>query len=234
MTAPGLASIYVPGQVPDTTWSEGAAQIVFKVPPTLVEVELEKMLGHSLSGPVGFAPAMDLTRPTGQGLRRLVELVAREFGTETGLLQQPVTRRHIEQLLVDGLLAGQRHDFSDELQRRSHRAAASAVTQAVNLIEEDPAAPWSALSLARRVHVSVRSLQEGFRRDYGTTPMSHVRNVRLRCVREELLEGTAGSLTVQEVAAKWGFLHMGRFAAHYRRAYAELPSTTLRRTSETR
>ncbi|GAB2858103.1 hypothetical protein GCM10027176_70730 [Actinoallomurus bryophytorum] len=34
--------------------------------------------------------------------------------------------------------------------------------------------------------------------------------------------------TVASTAHRWGFTHLGRFAAEYQTAYDELPSTTLR------
>jgi AraC family transcriptional regulator, ethanolamine operon transcriptional activator len=34
---------------------------------------------------------------------------------------------------------------------------------------------------------------------------------------------------VMSVAHRWGFKHLGRFSATYRRTYGELPSDTLRR-----
>ncbi|WPL20834.1 helix-turn-helix domain-containing protein [Thiorhodovibrio frisius] len=36
--------------------------------------------------------------------------------------------------------------------------------------------------------------------------------------------------TITEVAARWGFLHMGRFTRAYRDLFGELPSTTLARS----
>ncbi|MFP5456117.1 MAG: helix-turn-helix domain-containing protein, partial [Alphaproteobacteria bacterium] len=35
--------------------------------------------------------------------------------------------------------------------------------------------------------------------------------------------------TVSELALEWGFTHLGRFSAEYRRRFQELPSETLRR-----
>jgi AraC-like DNA-binding protein len=37
-----------------------------------------------------------------------------------------------------------------------------------------------------------------------------------------------GEVTVAEVAAKWGFWHLGRFASTYRATFGELPSQSLR------
>jgi AraC-like DNA-binding protein len=49
-------------------------------------------------------------------------------------------------------------------------------------------------------------------------------------VHEDLTGGDrAHRPTVAEVAYRWGFTHLGRFAHDYRSRYGELPSTTLRR-----
>lgn len=229
MVVPGQASLWSPGQVPDTVWAAGTTQMCFMIPPELVAAELEAFLGEPPARSFSFEPIMDLTSDAGQSWGRLVNLLAGEFLTDSGLIQEPVSRGHIERLLVDGLLLGHRHAYSDVIHQRSSKASNSVIAKAVALIDEDPAAPWSVLTLARQVHVSVRSLQEGFRREYGTTPMRHLRDIRLRRVHDDLLAGKADSLTVQQIATRWGLNHMGRFAAQYRSKFGELPSETQRR-----
>ena len=45
----------------------------------------------------------------------------------------------------------------------------------------------------------------------------------------ELLEAADQNTRVTTVAMRWGFGHLGQFAAAYRERYGELPSTTLQR-----
>jgi AraC-like DNA-binding protein len=60
--------------------------------------------------------------------------------------------------------------------------------------------------------------------------MNHLRNERLRRVREDLTgSDRARRPTIAEVAYRWGFTHLGRFAHDYRARYGESPSITLRR-----
>jgi transcriptional regulator GlxA family with amidase domain len=54
--------------------------------------------------------------------------------------------------------------------------------------------------------------------------------IRLEHVNAELMAG-GSSNSVTDVAIKWGFVHLGRFAQMYRDRYGELPSETLRRAS---
>jgi AraC family ethanolamine operon transcriptional activator len=50
---------------------------------------------------------------------------------------------------------------------------------------------------------------------------------RLATVRHKLIKAGPDTL-VNDVANRWGFWHMGRFASDYRRQFGELPSETLK------
>ncbi|WPL11226.1 helix-turn-helix domain-containing protein [Thiorhodovibrio litoralis] len=78
--------------------------------------------------------------------------------------------------------------------------------------------------------VSERTLQHAFREQLGLAPGAYLRMRRLNGARAELLAPTASTRTITEVAARWGFLHMGRFTRAYRDLFGELPSTTLARS----
>jgi transcriptional regulator GlxA family with amidase domain len=83
--------------------------------------------------------------------------------------------------------------------------------------------------IAAAAGVTVRALQTAFQRHLGTTPLGHLRRLRLDEVRTELLAADPSERTVAAVAARWGFHHHGRMTAAYRELYGELPSTTLAR-----
>ena len=82
--------------------------------------------------------------------------------------------------------------------------------------------------LAEVAGVSVRSLFAGFREHRGTGPMAYLRTVRLERVRHDLLND-ASVASVSAAALRWGFAHLGRFSAEYRRVFGECPAQTLRR-----
>lgn len=75
--------------------------------------------------------------------------------------------------------------------------------------------------------VSPRTLESHFRTFLGTTPLGWVRRTRLHKARRALLESGDRSITATALAN--GFSQLGRFAAHYRAEFGELPSETLRR-----
>ena len=51
---------------------------------------------------------------------------------------------------------------------------------------------------------------------------------QLNAVRRNLRASGPRGDTVRNVAARWGFWHMGQFARDYRNLFGELPSQTLR------
>jgi transcriptional regulator GlxA family with amidase domain len=158
-----------------------------------------------------------------------IELVRQELDNPQGLLTRPRVARHLEGLVIDGLLLTQPHNYHDLLHRMAAPGGAGAIARAAELMEELPGESWTVVRLAQEVHLSVRALQYGFGRDYGMPPMAYLRRVRLRRAREALLASSAEITTVQAIAADCGFFHMGRFAAAYREAFGEPPSATLAR-----
>jgi transcriptional regulator GlxA family with amidase domain len=54
--------------------------------------------------------------------------------------------------------------------------------------------------------------------------MRYLRDARFERVREALLRAQDQSVT--QVAMRWGFYHLGRFAVDYRKRFGEMPSET--------
>jgi AraC-like DNA-binding protein len=87
--------------------------------------------------------------------------------------------------------------------------------------------PISRADLCAASGLNARQLSRCFQSHYGMGPMTFVRQRRLDAVREILIAAEPGEVAVSEVALDYGFYHLSRFAADYRRAFGELPSQTL-------
>jgi AraC-like DNA-binding protein len=220
----------MPGAPADIRWGAGSVQLCLMLARRTVERELEKLLGHALSCPLEFAVAMDLTTPGPASWRTALDLLEREADRPNGMLQFPVAAASLESTIIDGLLLAHVHNYSEELLGRSAMPRPRAVRLAVELLEERPEHPWTVAELAADVAVSARTLQEGFARAVGTPPMAYLRDIRLDRIRAELLAAELGTLSVGAVAARWGFLHAGRFAAAYKRRFGVSPSRDRART----
>jgi AraC family ethanolamine operon transcriptional activator len=85
--------------------------------------------------------------------------------------------------------------------------------------------------ICRASGASYRTLNYAFNQRFGVSPKQYLQAVRLNSVRKDLRRiGPRGAII--DIANRWGFWHMGQFAADYRRQFGELPSATLRHASQ--
>ncbi|MBV1789939.1 helix-turn-helix domain-containing protein [Marinobacterium sp. D7] len=91
--------------------------------------------------------------------------------------------------------------------------------------------PPSIMDLCNHVGASRRKLQYCFQETLGVNPVAYLRILRLNAVHRALLQADS-TITVQDIAANWGFWHLSRFAAEYRQLFGERPSDTLSRARQ--
>ena len=227
-TSAGQGLVFSPGAPAEITWSADCAQLCLMIPRAGLEAELERLLGRSIRSPLRFDVVLAPVHTAGR-LQPVLDLVAQELDQPSGLAASQVAGRHLEGLVLDGLLLGQPHNYSEAAIGFSRRAPGGVIKRAVELIEERPAEPWTSVGLATELHLSVRALQAGFKRELGMAPLAYLRMVRLQRAHAALREADPGEMTVQAVARSVGLLHQGRFAVSYRAMFGEMPSETLRR-----
>ena len=137
--------------------------------------------------------------------------------------------RPLEELVVGQLLIAQPHNFSDRLSGAPRPARPRSLTRVIEQIEREPDEPLTVADLARTAGTSVRSLQAGFAEHLGMSPIGYLRRVRLARPHQDLLAAVPGDgQTVADIAYRWGFGHVPRFAAACRDRYGIPPSQTLR------
>ncbi|MFZ2103249.1 MAG: helix-turn-helix domain-containing protein [Oricola sp.] len=81
--------------------------------------------------------------------------------------------------------------------------------------------------ICEALDVSERTLQYAFREYVGLSPTAYLRTCRLNRVRAELTASGPQEATITQMAMRFGFLHLGRFAGDYKRMFGESPSATL-------
>jgi len=95
------------------------------------------------------------------------------------------------------------------------------VGQAITLIHQDPAYPWTLDELARRVGVSRTVIAERFTEHVGMPPMTYLRNWRMQ-VAAGLLAGS--SHTLLRIATRVGYDSEAAFSRAFKRATGVSPS----------
>lgn len=229
IAVPGRAAVFTPREhtfLP--VWGDNAAQLCIKISRQALEEELEGLLGHPVGSWVRFGIDLDVTRGPGKSWLDTVSLLLSELDNPDSLVHRSDRHReHLERLVIGGLVLAQHHNHQDELTSPRPVARPRTVKRVIEAIEAEPDQAWSLADMARRAGVSGRRLQQGFHEHVGMTPMAYLRRVRLERAHHEL---KAGASSVADVAYRWGFGNLGRFAQTYRDRFGESPSETLRRS----
>jgi AraC-like DNA-binding protein len=214
-----LAAVYQPlGETVFTRWPTRCCVLAVKIDSAAVERLLDGVGGRS-----GFSPAIDLSAGTGESLARLLREASRQLRGADSLLRNPLVAAPFAESVVTGFLLAAHPGYAAARSAPQELEPVGVVRKAVDLVEADPAHPWTTQTLAERCFVRARTLQNAFRRQLAITAMDFVRSVRLREAHRELRRTDPSMTTVASIAHRWGFTHLGRFAAAHRKAYGEFP-----------
>ncbi|MEV6596983.1 AraC family transcriptional regulator [Actinoplanes sp. NPDC051346] len=225
---PGAAVLYGPGKPVYTLHSAHSAELDVKIERSALEAELASLLGRPVTGPIDLPPVIDLGVGPARSWTTLVRMLRGEIAYPGSLVRQPLIAEQLRRSVLGGLLLSVPHRYTDELTAPAAAGPPRAVRQAMEAVRDEPERPFTVGDLARIAGVSVRSLQEGFRRHVGCSPMTYLLQVRLERAHEALRREDPARVTVAAVAHRWGFAHLGRFASAYRARFGVCPSQTLR------
>jgi AraC-like DNA-binding protein len=223
--------LIVPGVPIEMDWSPDCILLVVRFPAqSAVELGLEAGQAYARRSRLGLA--FDLASRHGQSVRRTLDFSLRE-GSANGLLgRDPGLGANFERVII----AAMHEALSDSSTLRPEDSVPRRAGDHVYVKEAEAwmmdrlRNPVSAAALARDLGISQRTLSAAFKRHRNIGPVSWHRTTRLdRCYHELSTSGSTGT-TVTEIAMKWGFEHMSRFAQEYGRRFGELPRQTLRRS----
>ena len=227
---PGRAHMCLPEQefiVPRCT--AGSRMIALRINRNAVEEALSEALGRQLTTQIPFKPSIITTQGPARTWMHMLSVLTREiFRPESALAQPLVASPFVEGVIHALLLAGD-HPYREALGAQEKFVAPQTIRAAVDMIEADPHLPLTVASLANQCHISQRALQQGFARHLGMSPMTYLRQVRLRRAHQDLLTSDPSVDTVAGIAKRWGYTNPGRFAAAHAAQYGETPAETLHR-----
>jgi AraC-like DNA-binding protein len=209
--------------------SPDAEALAMTIPRVVLEAHLADMLGCPVAGVVDFDSGLDLCTGPGRALLHAVRFLATELDRPAGLANMPLARDQFEAYVLTTLLHAGRHQFCDALAGADDGRRLGRLAPVAEYIEAHADHELTPEILARIACVSVRTLHAAFQDQLGETPMAYVRKVRLDRVRADLLRSDPQRVGVTQIATRWGFMHLSRFAHQYRDQFNELPSTTLHR-----
>jgi AraC-like DNA-binding protein len=227
-STPTLASVYRPdAEIAITRWPAGSRHLAVKIDQVAVDRALETLVGRRVEFPIAFDAALPLQTSAVQDWVRLLLVVNRQRERPDSLLRYPLVWDPLVESLIHGFLLVTDHPYRDALDAAAEPARPAAVRDAVDIIETSPQMPLTTATLAMQCHISVRTLQEGFRGHLGMSPMAYLRTVRLRHAHRDLRSANPSQVTVASIAHRWGFSHLGRFAAAHKAMFGETPLQAL-------
>jgi len=230
-SAPGVASLVSPTLPLRMRWVD-CPQVVLRIEREAIERHCARHFGIEERKVVEFEPAFDLTSPSGMCLLPLLSLLANALSDPVHPLRNPLAYEQFESTVLNALVYGQANTARSAARSSRGPLTPFYVKRVEEYIRANLHEPLTIEQLAAFAGVSASTLFAGFRNCHGMSPMAWVRQLRLERVRDEL-RGVAGKhpVSVTDVALKWGFAHLGRFAMEYKRAFGESPSVSLRNRS---
>jgi AraC-like DNA-binding protein len=224
------ALVTSPGKPLTMRLDDTSPQLLVRIEEGALIEYLVRLRGRRLEGPLVFHPEFDLSTEAAMRWHTAVQLLHTEVYHSGSLVQRGLGIGGIEELLMNSLLHLQPSNYHADFVRPAEHASLRVVRDAIEYIDAHLAEPLTMKSIADNVHMSVRSVQQGFRTELGVTPIAYVRERRLERVHDELADALpSDGVTVTGTATRWGFTHLGSFAAEYRKRWGETPSETLRR-----
>lgn len=224
---PGQSALVSPRHALKILWSSECEQLIVRIPNALFhQAALDHMPWRQrldMSKPL-LSPVTLIDGDAGWQWNALLGalLTATEQQAPGAAAGHPAWIAHCEQGLAVHLLTQQRHLNAPDDRAGTQRG--NPLAAAEKFARDRLAAPVSMDDLARSAGVSARTLHLHWKRQYGTSPMEWLRNLRLDAAREQLQSNPFAPIT--DVALSCGFSHLGRFAAYYRDRFGELPRHT--------
>ncbi|WP_305783219.1 AraC family transcriptional regulator [Symbioplanes lichenis] len=223
---PGRAAVFQPAGDVETRWTADCRLISVKVERLAFERELSTP--DVPGGRPRLGPAFGLAGGPGRSWLGLARLLHHELREPDGLSRLPPLLRRWRDLAISALASAVEHPAGDTAPDLPTARRPRTVKRALDAMHAEPGRPFTAQELAAISGVGVRVLQESFRRHVGVPPLTYLRRLRLEGVHADLTRSGRGEVSVSEVAHRWGFTHLGRFAGAYRDRYGTTPSETLR------
>lgn len=223
----GFVVVDTPGQAVSKQFSADSQRCHVRVDLPTLQAKCQQLLQAPLPRPLQFEPF-----GSNQGVTQ-----TRWFGLLHTLLSYAATPaspahhlmlRALEEAVLLHLLLEHPHSCRAALLQPPPPLAPRHVRRAEDYLRAHLDQPLSLSDIAQAAGCSVRALNAGFRQFRQTTPMQQLKQLRLHAVRAELQQADAPQASISDIALRWGFAHLGRFASDYRQQFGERPSDTLR------
>jgi AraC-like DNA-binding protein len=184
------------------------------------------LIGHELTPP-HFQRLLTPPPALMSRLQRLHEAAVHLAETEPEVITRPEATRSLEQSLIEALMACIANGAEQASGTPRRHAQVLAAFEAVLEANTDRAVGMSEICAA--VGVPGRTLRICCAEGLGMSPKRYLDLRRMHLARQAFVLAVPESESVTEIATRYGFWELGRFATGYRSLFGESPSVTLKR-----
>jgi AraC-like DNA-binding protein len=224
-----MASLPSPSEPLRMRWADDSPHLIVRFSQAAVHRQWEQLAQAPLVQPLVFGLGVNLQETGVSPMLDFIKYLCATVDTQPGFAGSALAAQ-AEAYLVTSLLTLLPHSHSAKLKEDHSRSVLPrSVWRAQEYMRQHADAPVSLADLCAVAGVSVRSLQTAFQTHTGQSPMAYWRGVRLDGARALLLSAESSAVGgIAQVAARFGFLHQGHFAEHYRLRFGETPAMTLK------
>lgn len=211
------AAVLNPHRPTRMVWEEGTRHLLVQIDRAALNDHAAAHSGR-LSGLLTFEGPLDLTRPEGAALARLVAFLVAEDNQGAAPIGAGLLARQIEAAVISAILEA--HPAGQIAMRVTEPVRPRNLQLALSFIDANLEHPLTLEEIATAAGTRPRSLQIAFREHCQVTPLGYWRNRRLDQAFDDL---AMGDCTVTEAALRWGFTHFGRFSTAFRARHGVAP-----------
>ncbi|MFK0166965.1 helix-turn-helix transcriptional regulator [Rhizobium sp. NPDC090279] len=223
--APGSALLTSADRYSGLKLATGSIGEGFCIPKAAINAAFSSTFDRYAPTNLEFSPVLDITRGPAAHLLTLVRFFRDFICVDGSIKASPIALGSFRETFCLLMLQNLQHSASNEAMRVK-AILPRQVRRAVDFAKAYAATPINVSDMAAAADVSVRALQVNFQRFIGQSPLQYLRGIRLEGVRNDLVNADP-SASVSEIARRWGFVNLGRFAQEYRSAFGVLPSSEM-------
>ena len=228
LCGPGQGMMISPCLDVEMEFAQGCEQLILRIDADCLERHISRQVEPASRPTLVFAPQVDLSGRTGNRILALLDYLAAVIHSHPEEDDCPgSTRAAIASLVLNTLVDSLDHNRRDAMQDADETPKPRHLKRAMQYMVDHLCSPVSPEDVAHAINISPRSLYGSFQQYLDTTPMRHLKDLRLDKARERLLAADPENDSVTAVALEFCFQHFGHFSAAYKARFGELPSDTL-------
>ncbi len=214
--------------IPFHLWQDdNSYDMPFTIQRSAMDAHLSALIGQEIREPIEFAVDLRTDMGAGATARMLIIQLARQLENNRVFLESPVAIANFEDTIMNLLLLGQAHNYTNLLSTGIKTMGPKIVLRAEEYIKEYASEPITMVQIAKELDINIRTLNRAFQRFRNYSPIQFLKTIRLENSHQRLLQAETED-TISKVVLECGFTHLGRFSHDYLQFFGEYPRETLK------